>query len=222
MVADMSLHCPNCGECLDEADTHLGDRCCAYCGTRSGLRACVLAPSREDEQSPPLRQTPSGVVLTEDGMGFRIELTRYDPLASVVLWLVSAALLVGALVFFGNRTLASGDFWICFAIELFFVGGAVFAALWLTFGMDIIVGDGEHWVLSSGFRRVAWRRRMLRADVRSVVLERRVLCDDRPVIGFAVRFVLADGTSREFGRGQDYKRLAWLVRYLGRGFPGAP
>ena len=215
-LACMELHCPSCGERLNDAPIHLGDRCCPYCGSKASERRCLAALSREQEAAKPLSDLPAGVTLSEDDYRFRIELTTFDEVGAAVCWLATVAMLGGGAIFLGRNSLSAQDTWICLGIYAAVAMPLALAAGMATWGIKTVDGTADRLVFATGFRRLAWRRTILRSDLRSVTLERRdgADSDGRRTAAFLAVLRLTDGSEATFGSGQPYKRMAWVVRYL--------
>lgn len=217
----MELHCPVCGNRLEEKASFLGDFACDYCGKVSTRRSCLAARSRVEKEALPLGSPPEGVELTEGDGFFRCDITKSDGAGPAFLWLTTAAIAVASLIFFHERHLASADFWICFGIfaVLVVVMGCVSA--YFTFGADTILGTADALEFRTGCRRWSLRRTIRRSDIRRVVLVRQSYSDSEGSnrLEFALSCELADGQPEfRFAAGQSYPRLAWLARYLA----GAP
>ncbi len=214
----MQLHCPVCGEGLDENAACFTGLACPFCGKISVRRSCAGARSRAERAALPLGPPPEGVELTEDAFLFRCDITKSDGVGPAVLWLITAFFFVTALIqLFHGRTLSSADFWVVFAI--FFVLLTVLAgsAAYFTFGTDSVIGTAETLEFRSGLRRWAASRSFRHEEIRRIVVARRTTADSegaaRPEL--VLRCELADGRPDFcFAAGQSYPRLAWVARYL--------
>lgn len=213
----MELHCPVCGERLEEKPTFLGDFACGFCFKVSTRRSCVAALSRAERAAQPLGAPPEGVDLTEDEVSFRCDVAKSDGVGPAVFWLTTLAFFISGLIFFHGRDLQPADFWICFGLfaSLILVTGS--CAVFFTFGTDTVRGTADTLEFRNGWRRYAFTRVIRWADIRRIVLARRpgTNSDGAPTLVLVLCCELADGQPDfHFGAGQSYARLAWLVRYL--------
>jgi hypothetical protein len=217
----VELHCPVCGNRLEEKANFLGDFACDYCGKVSTRRSCLAALSRAEKEALPLGTPPEGVEFTEGDDFFRCAITKSDGVGPAFLWLTTAAIVVASLIFFHERHLASADFWICFGIFAVLVVVMGCASAYFTFGADTVLGTVDTLEFRTGYRRWSLRRIIRRADIRRVVLVRQSYSDSEGSnrLEFALSCELVDGQPEfRFAAGQSYPRLAWLARYLA----GAP
>ena len=217
ILADVELHCPVCGERLEEKPDLLGDFACGFCFKVSTRRSCVAARSRAERAAQPLGAPPEGVALTEDDFSFRCDVTKSDGVGPAVLWLTTLAFFVGGLIFFQRHDLKSEDFRVCFGIFAFLILVMGSLAVFTTFGTDSVLGTADTLEFRNGLRRYAFTRVIRRADIRRIFVAQRrgSNSDGATTLELVLCCELADGQPDfHFAVGQSYPRLAWLVRYL--------
>lgn len=218
----MTIHCPECGlPILPTEITPAGDLAyCRLCERTSTVEACRAAKPLAQRSSAP-EAPPKGLALTEDLVGFRVELSTRSWIA-LFLWPFLLVWSGGSLGGIYGMQIKSGQFsWIATLFGLPFLAGSVFLfsiTFMATFGRVIVESgqDGRLRIRKGGLG-LYWTKSAPWLDVVSAEVEentsRRKGCYQTT---YSCLLKLRSGDALRVGTGGDRVQAGWLARYLAR------